>query len=123
MKCASSCGRICSAYLSSQGIDFNASGKFKCFVHDDKNPSAHLHQEGLMWKCFGCGAFGDVLDAYAILEGRPIAGPQWIKSTLLPLAQAFGIPVGDSELTEEEQKEFEIYRAHAHATRHAVVDG
>jgi archaellum biogenesis ATPase FlaH len=62
-----------------------------------------------------CGS--GILDAYAILESRPTAGPQWLKSTLLPLAEAFGIPVGDIELTEAEQKEFEIYRAHSHATR------
>jgi hypothetical protein len=62
-----------------------------------------------------CGS--GTLDAFATLESRPTAGPQWLKSTLLPLAEAFGIPVGDVELTEAEQKEFEIYRAHSHATR------
>ncbi len=105
------------SYLTSQGVDFTAAGKFKCFVHDDTNPSAHLHANGQMWKCFGCGESGDILDASAILEGRPQTGPGWLKGTLVPLAQAFGIPVGDTELTEAEQKEFEIYRAHAQATR------
>src|SRR5580700_2182951 len=60
---------------------------------------------------------GDVIDVLAILEGRPASGPGWIKGTLVPLAQAFGIPTGDTELTEAEAREFEIYRAHAHATR------
>ena len=35
----------------------------KCPFHDDKNPSFSVRQEGVhwLWKCFGCGANGNVI--------------------------------------------------------------
>ena len=104
------------SYLASRGIDLNDKGTFKCFVHDDSSPSAHIWN-GVMWKCFGCGASGDVLDACAALEGKAASGPAWVTDNLLYLATEFGIPTPDIELNPEEQRELEVYQAHAKATR------
>lgn len=41
----------------------------RCPFHDDKRPSMFVVIETGFWKCHGCGAFGDVIDAYARLQG------------------------------------------------------
>jgi DNA primase len=104
------------SYLASHGIDINGQGKFKCFVHDDSVPSAHIWNTNL-WKCFGCSASGDVIDACIAIEGKPNAGAAWVSETLLYLADQFGIPVPVIDMSPEEQRELDIYRAHAQASR------
>lgn len=39
-------------------------GWFRCPLHDDTRPSAHVvpASKGRGWRCFGCGAKGGVLD-------------------------------------------------------------
>jgi|GEM_PF-3778826 len=45
-------------------------GRARCFVHDDKTPSLFF-RDG-RYKCFGCGASGDVFDLVAAVEGVPL---------------------------------------------------
>jgi len=42
-------------------------GKGRCPFHDDKTPS--LGTRGPRWKCWGCGAGGDVIEFYMRIEG------------------------------------------------------
>lgn len=38
-----------------------------CPLHGDTNPSLAVYPDG-HWKCFGCGAYGDVIDLYAAIR-------------------------------------------------------
>lgn len=42
-----------------------------CPFHDDHEPSLLAYPDG-DWRCFGCGAYGDILDLYAKLNGMTI---------------------------------------------------
>ena len=46
--------------MDSEGIKVDHHGKFVCPFHDDTSPSGKVYGEH--WKCFGCGAHGDVID-------------------------------------------------------------
>ncbi len=35
-----------------------------CFLHDEKSPSLTIHEKKETFKCFGCGAVGDIVNAY-----------------------------------------------------------
>jgi DNA primase len=54
-----------SVKLSRAGSEFKAC----CPFHADKSPSFTIFGNGLRWKCFGCGASGDVLDYIRRLHG------------------------------------------------------
>ena len=51
--------------LKRAGAEFNAC----CPFHPDKSPSFTIYANGQRWKCFGCGASGDVLDYIGRLHG------------------------------------------------------
>jgi len=57
------------AVLEGFGLAIDAANKFKCFVHDDKKPSARINPDGTTWTCFACGARGDAIDAAIELGG------------------------------------------------------
>lgn len=40
---------------------------YTCPFHDDQEPSLFVYPGG-DWRCFGCGAYGDILDLYARLN-------------------------------------------------------
>lgn len=42
-------------------------GKMLCPIHQEKNPSFSIYDDGRRFKCFGCGAAGDVGDLYEAL--------------------------------------------------------
>ena len=46
--------------LVNETHDIDRTGKVLCPVHNDHTPSCHIYKDG--WKCFACGAYGDVLD-------------------------------------------------------------
>ncbi len=57
------------------GAEFRHEGSsyFRCPFHNDSNPSAHIFQgDNHIWfyKCYACGAKGDVYTALAEIEGR-----------------------------------------------------
>lgn len=45
--------------------------QYRCPMHDDSTPSFTVYVDG--WKCFGCGAQGDVFDWWAWASKRPLA--------------------------------------------------
>jgi len=60
--------------FSMYGVDVaaNPSSRYvtvKCPFHDDNNPSMYIDRELQIWKCFACGAHGDVINAYARFQG------------------------------------------------------
>jgi len=52
------------AYIESRGIPFKKNGNGalgKCPFHNDKTPSLSVNSSNKhLWKCFGCGAGGDI---------------------------------------------------------------
>lgn len=107
-------------YLEEQGI--NTKTNFRCIHpdHDDQVASCGiLRQSGFQkWHCFGCGEFGDIFDACAALEGKPNSGPNYIKDTVLYLADKYKIEVQMTEATEEEKYRIEAFNAYKKAAHY-----
>jgi len=62
-----------SGYLKHVGATLPSIGhgwrKMKCPFHDDKHASAAINYDENRFKCFGCGASGDVYDLIMFKEG------------------------------------------------------
>ena len=57
-------------YLDMKGVRFNKNGMFRCFVHNERTPSASIDpNRPTQWYCFGCETGGDIFDAIGHLEG------------------------------------------------------
>jgi hypothetical protein len=59
-------------FLESRGVEFTHDGRFRCPTpeHVDNNPSAKIDRDNAQrWRCWSCGAKGDVLDLYQIEHG------------------------------------------------------
>ena len=76
-----------------------------------------LKQNSQLAHCLSCGATIDIFDAAAILEHLPESGPEWFKSSLLYLANKFGLDVPKTNFSAEEINESEIFRAYSHAAQ------
>jgi DNA primase len=107
------------AVLTSRGVEINKAGKWKCFVHDDKDPSANFvpGTNETRWYCHGCSAGGDAIDAIHHLDGKATAGPGWVQ-TVKDLCDEFNVPFPElQDLTPEQQRESDIYRAYDKAAQ------
>lgn len=56
-----------------------------CPFHGERTPSFFIYPQTNTYKCFGCGAYGSVLDLYAFERGISI------KNAVEELEQAFGL--------------------------------
>ena len=76
-------------YLSLVLGEKELGNKFKCFAHDDNDPSMHFNPKTNYEtvKCFSCGWHGDIFDAAAEIESLPKSGPEWVTETLPALAE------------------------------------
>ncbi len=45
--------------MKDYGVDFNSKGFCRCFMHHEKTASMAIKNQH--YKCFGCGAYGDVI--------------------------------------------------------------
>ncbi len=74
-----------------------------CPFHKERSPSFEVSPNGL-WKCFGCGAAGDVLafvmraESIGFLEARRL------------LADRYGVPLEDKPLTASEARSARLQR-------------
>ncbi|MBQ8808374.1 MAG: hypothetical protein IJZ81_03620 [Clostridia bacterium] len=80
------------------GLKLNRRGAMCCPFHREKTPSFKVYKNGSRFKCFGCGAGGDVITFamryYNLNYGQAITR----------LASEFGIPVvGERSLTIKER--------------------
>jgi len=114
--------------------DINTKTNFSC-IHPDHNDQ--IASCGVMrqsdfqkWHCFGCGEFGDIFDACAHMEDKPVSGPEYIKETVMYLAEKYSIDVQMEEPTEEEKYRIEAFVAYkkaahyvaAHPTEKAITE-
>lgn len=110
-------------YLEEQGI--NTKTNFNCIDkdHEDQVASCGVMKQSdfTKWHCFGCGTFGDIFDACASLEGKPDSGPEYIKETVLYLADKYGIEIQMEEPTEEEKYRMEAFNAYKKAAHYIAA--
>jgi DNA primase len=71
--------------------------KGNCVFHGEKTPSFHVYPEDKHFKCYGCGAYGDVFAFLQRLEGKEF--PEVVRA----LAQEVGIEIPES--SEEDSSE------------------
>jgi len=109
-------------YLEEQGI--NTKTNFNCIHpdHEDTVASCGIVKQSDFQKfhCFSCNTFGDIFDACAYLENKPQNGPDYIKETVLYLADKYGIEVKMEEPTEEEIYRTEAFNAYKKAAHYVA---
>lgn len=69
-----------------------------CPFHNEKTPSFHVTPSMGIYKCFGCGAGGDVFNFVMEMEG--ISFPESLRS----LAERYGIDIPDEYVEGEDEK-------------------
>jgi DNA primase len=69
-----------------------------CVFHGEKTPSFHVYPEDKHFKCYGCGAYGDVFGFLQRLEGKEF--PDVVRE----LAREVGIEIPEAEEESAEQK-------------------
>ena len=97
-------------YLAGKGIEIQEGGWFLCpnpSHHDTKPTNCHFVEARDLaprtrFKCFACGAAGDIFTAATYLDQRPSEGKAWIVDNVYWLADKFGIDHEKLELSEEE---------------------
>jgi len=106
-------------YLEEHDVDVRDSGLFKCInpKHNDKNPSCGIvpDSNGEQFNCFSCGAKGDILTAAHFLENKPINGQGFITENVMYIAEKYNVPFSTVELTPEELRLRDTYRAYEDA--------
>lgn len=105
-------------YLESAGTEFTSNGeKFQCpnrenHSNNDATPSCNFADDkGEVWYCYACLEKGDIFQAAALLEGKPVNGTEWISENVEYLAKRFGVNYEYIELSEQEQIQFKAYEA------------
>ena len=84
-----------------------------CPFHDEKTPSFHVTPRLGIYKCFGCGASGDVFSFIMEMEGTSF--PEALQS----LADKYGIDLPDYSKNEENEEETKKREGIYHALKYA----
>ncbi|MGL4452464.1 MAG: toprim domain-containing protein [Sarcina sp.] len=81
--------------------------------HDDRSPSMSYWESGDIFHCFSCGRNVDIFTLAHILEGKPLAGPNFMEDNVFYLAKRFGLEYEhlQREITAEEIKRQQYFRA------------
>ena len=75
-----------------------------CPFHGERTPSFHVYTEDKHFKCYGCGAYGDVFGFLQRLEGKEF--PEVVKD----LAREVGVEIPEAEEESAEQKRRRLER-------------
>jgi DNA primase catalytic core len=86
--------------------------QFKCYVHDDNNPSMAYNPKDNeeTVHCFSCGATHDIFAAASALENLPSGGSEWITETLPHLAEQLNVPIQLGKLSASEKEAIKLYK-------------
>jgi DNA primase len=90
------------------------SWKGLCPFHDEKTPSFHVTPEMGIYKCFGCGASGDVFNFMMEMEGTGFV------ETMRSLADRFGVSLPEPD-EEDFDEEHHLQEGIYHALKYAGV--
>lgn len=106
-------------YLTTNGHPLAANSRFRCInpEHVDNNPSCGIvpSSDDKYFHCFTCNISGDIFQAAALLEDKPLAGRGFISDNLMYLAKKYSIEIPEINLTEDELYEMDIYSAYHNA--------
>ena len=94
-------------YLEAQGTKFTRN-HFTCpnrrlHKNNDDRPACGFYPNESAFNCFGCSSSGDILNAYAFLEGASIEGADFIDA-VNELCTRFSIPVEVEEDSFDKEK-------------------
>jgi DNA primase len=90
------------------------SWKGLCPFHDEKTPSFHVTPDLGIYKCFGCGASGDVFNFVMEMEGIGFV------ESMRTLADRYGVSLPDPE-EQESDEEHHLREGIYHALKYAGV--
>lgn len=88
-----------------QFLELRQSGKLlwaKCCFHNDNSPSMSIDEDTGIYRCWSCGAHGDIIDFYQRLTGKSLT------ESIMDIAKSQNIKI---EISEELRKELELKRA------------
>jgi DNA primase len=86
-----------------------------CVFHGERTPSFHVYPEDKHFKCYGCGAYGDVFGFLQRLEGKEF--PEIVRD----LAREVGVEIPEAEEESAEQKRRRKERSEILATCEAAA--
>ncbi len=89
--------------------------KGNCVFHGEKTPSFHVYPEDKHFKCYGCGAYGDVFGFLQKLEGKEF--PEVVRE----LAREVGVEIPEAQEESAEQRRRRKERAEALAACDAAA--
>lgn len=94
------------------GDDFSINKKFKCFVHDDSNPSMHVNPKTAneTVKCFSCDFHGDIFTVANHFDNLPTNGPEWLTLTIPSLCDQLDIDYSPGTLTHQDRERISLYK-------------
>ena len=101
-----------SDYLALKIKDFDPTKKFKCFAHDDHDPSMHVNPKtgNETVKCFSCGYHGDIFTAAETFDSLPTNGHEWLTVTVPTLCDALNIEYSIGNLTQVDKERIALYK-------------
>lgn len=93
------------------GIEPNVK-RFRCFVHDDSDPSMYFNPKtsDQTVHCFACGAKADIFAAAAHIEGLPDNGPDWITTTIPHLADLLDISIQTGKPSAQDKEKLKLFK-------------
>ena len=86
-----------------------------CVFHGERTPSFHVYPEDKHFKCYGCGAYGDVFGFVQKLSGKEF--PEVVRE----LAREAGVEIPEVEEESAEQKRRRKERNELHAANDAAA--
>lgn len=89
--------------------------KGNCVFHGEKTPSFHVYPEDKHFKCYGCGAYGDVFGFLQKLEGKEF--PEVVRE----LAREVGVEIPEAQEESADQRRRRKERAEALAACDAAA--
>ena len=90
-----------SAYYSNYDKSLSDTRRTLCPLHDEDTPSFYYREERNEYKCFGCGASGDIIALHRAFTENETGSSVKFRDALRFLKKVF-IEQGDVELTERE---------------------
>src|SRR5512142_690717 len=86
-----------------------------CVFHGERTPSFHVYPEDKHFKCYGCGAHGDVFGFLQRLEGKEF--PEVVRD----LAREVGVEIPEAEEESAEQRRRRLERKELLAANDAAA--
>lgn len=93
------------------GFETNRGGFISCPFHSERTASLSAYHNGERWKCFGCGAGGDVISFVMQLYGITFS------QALLRMDLDFGLGLSDKKLDRRETMRLSAERAEKEAEK------